>query len=82
MRTINLHPQSVPGRYWVDCDNCCAHGICADFAPDNFRDSEEGPSCYFVFKQPETEREERQCHEALANCPVDAIHDSGARASV
>ncbi len=81
------HPQSVAGKYWIDCEGCLAHGICADLAPNNFRYNEEGGFryneeggvswSYFIYKQPETEEEERQCHEALIACPMAVIHDDG-----
>ena len=76
---IEKHPQNVAGKYWIDCYNCLAHGICADLAPNNFRYDEEGEVSWshFVYKQPETEEEERQCHEALMSCPMAVIHDDG-----
>lgn len=77
MKRIKVHPQSAPGRYYVDCDTCHDHGICADLAPANFRHSEETPRGYFVCKQPENEQEERRCREALAGCPMSAIRDDG-----
>ena len=83
MGEVVKHPQSAPGRYWVECSNCMAHGICADLAPKNFRhEGGSGSHGYFVFKQPETPEEERQCHEALLSCPMAAVRDDGEHTAV
>ena len=79
------HPDNAPGRYWIDCEYCMAFGLCIDAAPINiaydstnsFSNSTNSFSRFFVFKQPETEEEERECREALIGCPVGAIHDDG-----
>jgi ferredoxin len=61
------------------CDReCILCSVCSDVAPRNFRMSknEDHDIC---FKQPETEAELKQCYEAKANCPVEAIGDDGFR---
>lgn len=64
-------PENVPGRYYVDTQ-CIDCDVCRDVAPENFtRHADGGYS--FVYKQPETKEEERQCQEALEACPVEAI---------
>ena len=67
-------PENTPGKYYVD-ESCIASDFCVAVAPANFRMDESGHA--FVFKQPETEEEERQCREALAGCPVCAVGDNG-----
>ena len=71
---MNRHPLSAPGKLWVECDQCLAHGICENSAPANF--ASDG-STYYVVKQPENEEEERQCREAVSFCPISAIRDDG-----
>jgi ferredoxin len=41
-------------------------------APENF-DFEKDTNTYFVARQPKTPEEEEFVHEALEDCPVDAI---------
>lgn len=64
-------PDNAPGKFFVDelCIDCDA---CRAEAPDNFtRNNQHGYS--FVFKQPSTPDEEKQCQMALEACPVEAI---------
>ncbi|MEI6234022.1 MAG: ferredoxin [Planctomycetota bacterium] len=69
-----IHPLNAPGKYWIDCRQCDDYGCCEMSAPNNFRRDELHE---FVFKQPETEEEERQCAEAMLSCPANAIHCDG-----
>jgi ferredoxin len=62
---------NVPGRYYVDT-NCIDCDVCRDIAPDNFKRNDEGGYSY-VYKQPETEAERKECESALGECPVEAI---------
>lgn len=72
---IKKHPLNVKGKYYVDCETCLNH-LCFDGAPSNFRfDDEE--CCAYVFKQPQTLKEEEQCHQAFLSCPVEAVHNDG-----
>ena len=68
-------PENVPGRYYVDTQ-CIDCDVCRDVAPENFTRYDDG-GYSFVYKQPETAKEESQCHEALEACPVEAIGDNG-----
>jgi ferredoxin len=68
-RTLN-----VPGKYYVT-DDCLACATCEVHAPNNFRIAENYMS--YVFKQPTTPEEEKQCREALEACCVEAIRDDG-----
>jgi len=57
--------------FYVDHE-CILCSICSDAAPNNFciSDEEDHDIC---FKQPESDEELDQCHEAMENCPVAAI---------
>src|SRR4051812_39977263 len=68
-------PRNVPGKFYVD-NQCLMHSTCEHFAPLNFAYDEEN-SCYYVCKQPETDRELAQCLEAIAGCPMAAIGSDG-----
>jgi len=61
--------------FFVDKE-CILCSVCSDAAPNNFRmsDAEDHDIC---FKQPESEEEVAQCHEAMENCPVEAIGSDG-----
>lgn len=66
-------PDNAQGRYFVDRE-CIDCDLCRTTAPDNFERSELGYS--YVSRQPSTSQEERDCAEALAGCPVEAIGDA------
>ncbi len=78
---IKIHPLNVKGKYYVDQETCIVHDVCCDEASKNFRmdtDRYDDPnSGAYVFKQPETPEEERDCKNAMDACPVFAIHDDG-----
>lgn len=74
--SIKMHPLNAKGKYYVEQNGCLDHEICVHEAPHNFR-LDPGQYCAYVFKQPDSEAEEQQCREALASCPVEAIHDDG-----
>ena len=67
----DAYEENVPGKWYVDkkCILCC---VCAETAPQNFKEAASGDHDY-VFKQPENEEETIQCEEAMAACPVEAI---------
>ena len=44
--------------------------------PPNFARDADG-SHSFVYKQPENDKEEALCREAMEGCPVEAIGDDG-----
>ena len=61
--------------FYVDRE-CILCSVCSDAAPNNFRmsDDEDHDICY---KQPEDADEVAACHEAMENCPVEAIGSDG-----
>lgn len=65
------YEDNVPGRWYVD-KKCILCSVCSEAAPGNFKESTEGDHDV-VFKQPDSENEIRQCEEAMAACPVEAI---------
>ena len=67
---------NVPGKYYVD-SGCIDCDVCRETAPDNFAANEDEGYSY-VFKQPQSKDEEKQCREAMDSCPVEAIGDDGA----
>lgn len=73
---IKIHPLNVKGKYYVDQESCLDHEVCCDDAPNNFRMDRANYGAY-VFKQPETPEEERDCKNAMDACPMAAIHDDG-----
>lgn len=68
-------PECVPGKWYIDqsCDGCF---LCADEAPQNVRESEDGDYAY-VYKQPENAEEEAQLRNAMESCPSEAIGNDG-----
>lgn len=76
MSKINKHPLNVEGKYYVDADVCINHECCVIEAPNNFKMDEETWQAY-VFKQPTTPEEEKQCLDAMNICPVESILDDG-----
>jgi len=71
----NRYPDNVPGAFYVDSE-CILCSLCADLAPSNFRESDEGDHDH-VSKQPENAEELQACTDALEQCPVDAIGRDG-----
>lgn len=62
---------NVSGPFFVD-DQCIDCDACRTEAPKHFtRNNDHGYS--FVFKQPVTPEEKKQCESALSGCPVSAI---------
>ena len=68
-------PESVPGKFYVD-SQCIDCDLCRETAPANFTRNDDGGHSY-VFKQPESEDEEKLCREAMDGCPVEAIGNDG-----
>ena len=69
-------PGQAQGRYYVDTQ-CIDCDLCRETAPANFTRNDE--VCFsYVLKQPETPEEETLCHDAMDNCPVEAIGQDGA----
>lgn len=63
--------ENVPGKYHVD-EECIGCFICAEIAPRNFRTNHEEGYDY-IYQQPQNEKEEQMCAEAMDVCPVNAI---------
>lgn len=68
-------PDNIEGRFYVDrqCIDC---DVCRDLAPSHFKQNRDN-GYSFVYKQPETDEEQRLCEEAMGACPVEAIGDDG-----
>lgn len=64
------HPQNVPGRFYVT-EDCLACESCQYVAPNNFRYGNTGLS--YICKQPSTSEEVKQCEQAVADCPLEAV---------
>ncbi len=71
----NHYPDNVAGKYYVD-NQCIDCDLCRETAPQNFTRNDDGGHS-FVFKQPTSEDEEKQCQEAMEGCPVEAIGQDG-----
>ena len=65
------YADNVPGKWYVD-SSCIICSLCAELAPKNFKESDDGGHD-IVYKQPENEEEEQACQEALEQCPVESI---------
>jgi len=66
---------NIPGRFFIDTDECVICGDCEHLAPEFFGFSDKANS-YAVVKQPAT-LEEIQKMEGIvkSGCPVDCIYD-------
>ena len=72
--------ENTSGKFFVD-DQCIDCDLCRETAPSNFtRQDDAGYS--FVYKQPGSEDEEKQCKEAMEGCPVEAIGSNGGNGTV
>jgi ferredoxin len=71
----NRYEQNVTGKFFVD-NQCIDCDLCRETAPKNFKRDDDG-GFSFVYKQPESEDEEKQCKEAMEGCPVEAIGNNG-----
>ena len=69
--------ENVRGKFYVDT-SCIYCGLCDKTAPTVFRECNEQGWAY-VFHQPETEEELRQCMEAVGGCPTESIGIDGDR---
>jgi len=71
----NVYPDNAIGRYYID-EECIDCDICCETSAVNFSRNAAGKYSY-VSKQPESEKEEQLCAEALEGCPTEAIHEDG-----
>jgi ferredoxin len=69
--------ENVLGKYYVD-SSCIYCGLCDATAPTVFGECKARGWAY-VFKQPETPEEIRQCVEAVVSCPTASIGTDGDR---
>lgn len=67
--------QNTPGLFYVD-DQCIACDACVCEAPGFFEMSDDDGHA-FVKNQPTTDKEKKECTNALEACPVDAIGSDG-----
>ncbi len=68
-------PDNVNGKFYVD-DQCIACDACVVEAPKFFIMNDNDGHAY-VMKQPTTPEEIKECENALAACPVEAIGNDG-----
>ncbi len=66
---------NVAGKFYVD-DQCIACDACVVEAPKFFIMNDNDGHAY-VTKQPTTQEEIKECENALAACPVEAIGNDG-----
>jgi ferredoxin len=66
---------NVAGKFYVD-DQCIACDACVVEAPKFFIMNDNDGHAY-VMKQPSTPEEIKECENALAACPVEAIGNDG-----
>ncbi len=66
---------NVPGPFYVD-SGCIDCRVCIEIAPAHFAANEDEGHA-FMSRQPETEAERALCHEAMGECPVEAIGEDG-----
>lgn len=62
---------NTKGKWYTD-KSCIICSLCAELAPNNFKESDGGDHDV-VYKQPESSEEEQQCKDAMEQCPVEAI---------
>ena len=66
-------PENAAGRYYVD-EDCIDCDLCRTTAPRNFARSADG-GYSFVSVQPLTPEQAEECHQAMFECPAEAIGD-------
>ena len=76
MYEFKKHPLNVEGKYYVDANSCVFCDCCVEIAPNNFV-MDKPDYCSYVYKQPSTPEEEKQCAEAMHCCPTEAIFNDG-----
>jgi ferredoxin len=70
-------PDNSPGQYYVD-SNCIACDTCVGISQTHFRLTSNYDHA-IVIAQPRTPNDIKQCDEALACCPVNAIGNDGGK---
>ena len=66
---------SIEGKYYVDSE-CILCSLCANIAPDSFRESDDGDHD-IVYNQPVTNEQIELAEDAMEQCPVEAIGNDG-----
>ena len=68
-------PENAPGKFYVtsDCNGC---GLCFMHALQNMMYCNDA-SYYFIYNQPEDERETADLAKAMEVCPMNCIHNDG-----
>jgi len=75
------HPKNVAGQWYTthpddpNGEGCIACAICYTDAPEFFKDDEDGNA--YVYKQPTTPEEIRQCEDMADSCSVGSIKKDG-----
>ncbi len=64
-------PENVAGRFFVDA-TCIDCDLCREVAPKSFARL-DGEGYSYVFRQPTSPEEEKDCRAAMDECPVEAI---------
>jgi ferredoxin len=67
---VRREDQEVTMKAMVDKDKCTGCGLCADICPNVFELVDDLAEVIVDVVPPESEE---SCHEALINCPVEAI---------
>ncbi|MFH1479638.1 MAG: ferredoxin [Pseudomonadota bacterium] len=70
----NRLPENILGKYYV-ASNCIYCETCLELAPEHFGTMNDQYA--YVKRQPENEKEEEQCQEAMVSCQAYAIGDDG-----
>ncbi len=70
-----VYPDNTIGKYYVD-EECIDCDLCRETAAANFSRNDAGGYSY-LSRQPESEKEEQLCAEALEGCPTESIHEDG-----
>lgn len=73
---VRLSPLHAPGKYFVDGNTCVWCVSCSVDAPNNIAQDDDAMFAY-VFKQPESPKEEEDCKRAMDSCPLAAVRDDG-----
>jgi ferredoxin len=76
VRKLNVHPESAPGKFYIDTDVCTCSAACEIEAPKNIKIDDVELTAY-VFKQPENADELEALKNAIWVCPVEAVVDDG-----
>lgn len=71
MEEKSSSPTPMTQKFFVGSD-CLSCGACWKEAPDNFRSHDVDANAY-VYRQPQTEKELKECNAAKEICPIGII---------